>query len=73
MVIALFPQECWLLMLCVFRYLGVCTYLLTGKNQSYFWFLAAFSCLIIIGVSSPPDAQSVFQLAVLRTQETALA
>ena len=46
--------------------------MLTGKNQSYFWFLAAFTCLIIVGVSSPPESQSVFQVAVLRTQETAL-
>lgn len=71
-IIGLFPQERWLLMLCLSLYLGVCTYLLTGQNQSYFWFLAAFTCLIIIGVSSPPEAKSVFQLAVLRTQETAL-
>ncbi len=71
-IVALFPQERWLLMLCVSLYLGVCTYLLTGQNQSYFWFLAAFTCLIIIGVNSPPDSQSVFQVAVLRTQETAL-
>ena len=66
-IIGLFPQERWWLMLCVSLYLGFCTYLLTGKNQSYFWFLAAFTCLIIIGVSSPPESQSVFQLAVLRT------
>ncbi len=71
-IIALFPQDRWLLMICVSLYLALCTYLLTGKNQSYFWFLAAFTGLIIIGVSSPPDPQSVFQVAVLRTQETAM-
>ncbi len=71
-IIALFPQDRWLLMICVSLYLALCTYLLTGKNQSYFWFLAAFTGLIIIGVSSPPEPQSVFQVAVLRTQETAM-
>jgi len=71
-IIGMFPQERWLLMLCLSLYLAFCTYMLTGKNQSYFWFLAAFTCLIIIGVSSPPESQSVFQLAVLRTQETVL-
>ncbi len=71
-IVGLFPQERWWLMLCVSLYVGFCTYMLTGKNQSYFWFLASFTCLIIIGVSSPPESQSVFQIAVLRTQETAL-
>jgi len=71
-IMGLFPQERWWLMVCLSLYLGFCTYMLTGKHQSYFWFLAAFTCLIIVGVSSPPESQSVFQVAVLRTQETAL-
>ena len=71
-LMGLFPQERWWLMVCVSLYLGFCTYMLTGKHQSYFWFLAAFTCLIIVGVSSPPESQSAFQVAVLRTQETAL-
>jgi uncharacterized membrane protein YccC len=71
-IIGLFPQERWWLMVCVSLYVGFCTYKLTGKSQSYFWFLASFTCLIIIGVSSPPESQSAFQVAVLRTQETAM-
>jgi uncharacterized membrane protein YccC len=71
-IIGLFPQERWWLMICVSLYVGFCTYMLTGKNQSYFWFLASFTCLIIIGVNSPPESQSAFQIAVLRTQETAM-
>ena len=71
-IMGLFPQERWWLMVCLSLYLGFCTYMLTGKHQSYFWFLAAFTCLIIVGVSSPPESQSAFQVAVLRTQETAL-
>jgi uncharacterized membrane protein YccC len=71
-IMGLFPQERWWLMVCVSLYVGFCTYMLTGKHQSYFWFLASFTCLIIIGVSSPPESQSAFQTAALRTQETAL-
>ena len=71
-IMGLFPQERWWLMVCLSLYVGFCTYMLTGKHQSYFWFLAAFTCLIIVGVSSPPESQSAFQVAVLRTQETAL-
>ena len=59
-------------MICVSLYVGFCTYMLTGKNQSYFWFLAGFTCLVIISLSSPPESQSAFQTAMLRTQETAL-
>ena len=71
-IAGLFPQERWLLMLCLSVYLGFTTYLLTGKNQSYFWFLAAFTCVLIIGLSSPPEPQTLFQTAVLRTQQTTL-
>jgi len=71
-IMGLFPQERWWLTSCLSLYVGFCTYMLTGKHQSYFWFLAAFTCLIIVGVSSPPESQSAFQVAVLRTQETAL-
>ena len=71
-IMGLFPQERWWLMICVSLYVGFCTYMLTGKNQSYFWFLAGFTCLVIISLSSPPESQSAFQTAMLRTQETAL-
>ena len=71
-IMGLFPQNRWLMMVCMSLYLGFGTYMLTGKSLSYFWFLAAFTCMIIVGVSSPPESQSVFQVAVLRTQETAL-
>ena len=71
-IAGLFPQERWLLMLCLSLYVGFTTYLLMGKSKSYFWFLAAFTAVLIIGVNSPPESQSIFQTAVLRTQETTL-
>jgi len=72
LIIGLFPQERWLLMLCASLCLGFCTYMLTGKRQSYFWFLVALTFLIIIAVDSPPDAETAFQLAQTRTSETAM-
>jgi uncharacterized membrane protein YccC len=71
-IIGLFPQERWLLLLCASLCLGFCTYMFTGKSQSYFWFLVALTFLIIIAVNSPPDAETVFQLAETRTSETAM-
>lgn len=72
LIIGLFPQERWLLMLCASLCLGFCTYMLTGKSQSYFWFLVALTFLIIIAVASPPDAKTAFHLAQTRTSETAM-
>ena len=71
-IMGLFPQERWWLMICVSLYVGFCTYMLTGKHQSYFWFLAAMTCLLVVALSSPPESQSAFQTAVLRTQQSAL-
>ncbi len=71
-IMGLFPQERWWLMICMSLFVGFCTYMLTGKGQSYFWSLAAMTCLVVIALSSPPDSQSAFHIAVLRTQETAL-
>jgi uncharacterized membrane protein YccC len=34
-LIALFPQERWLLMLSLSLYVGFCTYMLTGKRWQY--------------------------------------
>jgi uncharacterized membrane protein YccC len=72
LIIGLFPQERWSLMLCASLCLGFCTYMLTGKSRSYFWFLVALTFLIIIAVNSPPDAETAFQLAQTRTSETAM-
>ncbi len=71
-LICLFPQERWWAMAGLSLWVGFCTYMLKGKSQSYFWFLAAMTCVVIVGVSSPPDSATVFQTAILRTQETAM-
>jgi len=72
LIIGLFPQERWWLMICVSLFVGFCTYMFTGKNQSYFWFMVALTGLIIIAVNSPPDAETAFHFSVTRTSETAL-
>ena len=71
-IVGLFPQERWLLMLGTSLFVGVTTYLLMGKSKSYFWALASITGVLVIGVGSPFESQSIFQVAVLRTEETTL-
>ncbi len=70
-ILSLFWQDRWLLMLVLSLYVGFCTYMLTGKRYPYFWFVSAFVCLIIV-VDAGNTSESAFQIAVERTQETAM-
>lgn len=70
-LIAIFPQDRWLLMASLSVYVGICTYMMTGKTNQYAWFVSAFVCLIII-VSVGPGTGSPFFVAVERAQETGL-
>ena len=70
-LLALFPQDRWLLMIALSIYLAVCTYMLTGKRYQYAWFVAAFVCLTIM-VHGGTDSQNAFRYAVARVEETAL-
>ena len=70
-LVAIFPQDRWLLMASLSIYVGICTYMLTGKTNQYAWFVSAFVCLIII-VSVGPSTGSPFFIAVERAQETGL-
>ena len=70
-LIALFPQQRWGLLLCLSVHVGICTYMLTGKRYQYAWFVAAFVCLII-AASSRSDPGLTFQVGMARLQETAL-
>ena len=69
-LLAWFPQERWSFIAALSLYLGVCTYLSTGKSLQYFWFAAGFVCAIICIDSAA--AMNPFQVAVERTQETAM-
>ena len=70
-ILSLFWQDRWPLMLALSLYVGFCTYMLTGKRLQYFWFVSAFVCLIIV-VDAGNTSESAFQIAVERTQETAM-
>lgn len=70
-LIALFAQERWWFMVALSVYLGICTYMLMGKTFQYFWYVSAFVCLII-AVDGGPSAETAFQTAMLRTQETGM-
>jgi len=70
-LIALFPQERWLFMLFLSLWVGLCTYMMGGAKNQYFWHVSAFACTIIC-MSAGIDPVNAFNIAMLRTQETAL-
>jgi len=69
--LALFSQDRWLFMVIVSLYLGICTYMLTGKKLVYFWFVSAFVCTLI-SIAGGADSQNAFYTALTRAQETGL-
>ena len=69
--IALFPQDRWLFMLVLSLYVGICTYMMGGAKNQYFWFVCGYVC-IIVGLEAGPNPVGAFDLAILRAQETGL-
>ena len=69
--IGLFPQQRWAMLLALTPYIGICTYMLTGKKRQYAWFVAGFVCLTIM-VHGGVDSANAFRYAVARVEETAL-
>jgi uncharacterized membrane protein YccC len=70
-LIALFPQQRWWFMGALSIYVGICTYMMTGKNIPYFYQVSAFVCVIICfdgGVNS----LNAFETAIVRIQETGM-
>jgi uncharacterized membrane protein YccC len=70
-LIALFPQQRWCFMVMLSIYVGLCTYMMTGKKMPYFYQVSAFVCVIICfdgGVNSP----NAFETAIVRIQETGM-
>ena len=70
-LLALFPQERWLLMTALSAYLALCTYMIAGHSRVYFWFCSAFVCAVIL-VAVGPSSERAFLTAVERAQETGL-
>ncbi len=70
-LIALFPQQRWLLILSLTLWLGICTYMMAGKRHQYFWFVSGFAALVI-GIDGGINAENAFTIATLRLQQTGL-
>ena len=71
LLIALFPQDRWLFMGTLSLIVGFCTYMMSGPNKPYFWNVTGL-VTIVICMDTGPDASNAFDIAVLRTEETAL-
>ena len=69
--IALFPQERWLFIGILSIYVGICTYMMAGPKNQYFWNVCGFVCVIIC-MDIGPDPSDAFYMAVLRAEETGL-
>jgi uncharacterized membrane protein YccC len=70
-LIALFPQDRWLFLICMSVYIGFCTFMMSGTSRWYFWYLAGLSAPLLAlagGANAPND----FQTVILRTEETTL-
>lgn len=70
-VISLFSQDRWLFMVFLSAWVGLCTYMMGGSRNQYFWHVSAFTCVIIC-MDGGFDPVNAFNTAMLRTQETGL-
>ena len=71
-LIALFPQDRWLMLLSLSVYYGFCTYRMTLSKRPYFWFVSAFVCMVIMVDAAPADPLRSFQIVVARVEETGM-
>lgn len=70
LLIALFPQDRWGLMLALSVYVGFCTYMMAGGKRAYFWFVCGFVCMVVaVEGANTADA---FNAAIHRLGETGL-
>ena len=67
--VALFPQDRWALLAVLSVYVGMCTYMLTGRKWQYAWFVSGFVCLVIV-VNADTTSGHTFYVALERTLET---
>ena len=68
---AWFPQDRWWFISVLSVYIGFCTYMIAGDQHQYFWYCSAF-IVLVIGVHSAGELPNAFNIAVLRTQQTAM-
>jgi uncharacterized membrane protein YccC len=72
LLLALFPQQRWLMMFGLSVYYGVCVYIMTGSKRPYFWFVCAFVCMVVMVDAAPADSLRIFQIVAARVEETAM-
>jgi uncharacterized membrane protein YccC len=69
---ALAPQDRWIFLLLTCAWVFCTTYLMVSrKNDSYFWTMACYVCLIIL-LSDLDSSENMFASAVFRTVETVM-
>jgi len=71
LIIVLFVEDRWWLMVALSGWIGFCTYRMSVSRRSYFWFLAGFASAVI-ACDGGTDPANAFDTAILRAQETAL-
>ncbi len=67
--LGLFPQDRWPFILSITPYLFFVAYMVTGKKNQYFWFVAGFVTLMIT-TAGPGSSEHAFYFAAYRALET---
>jgi uncharacterized membrane protein YccC len=70
-VISLTAQQRWVFITCVSLWCGLCTYMMAGSKNQYFWHVSGF-VFVIICMDGGPYPDNAFATAMLRLQQTAL-
>jgi len=70
-IIGLFAQDRWLFILFLSLWIALCTYMMGGAKNQYFWNVAGFVCAIIC-MDGGANSENAFQIAMLRAQQTCL-
>jgi hypothetical protein len=70
-ILALSMQDRWLFILLLAGWVACATYMASGQRDQYFWFVAGFVTAIIC-MDAGPSSAGAFEVAILRTQQTAL-
>ena len=70
-VVALFGQERWGFIIFLSFYGAVCSYLMSGSANAYFWYVCWF-VVVVVSVDSGANPVNAFQTSMLRLQETGL-
>ena len=70
-IIGLSPQDRWLFLILYSFWISLCTYMMGGVKNQYFWHVAGFVCGIIC-MDGGVNSENAFQITMLRTQQTGL-